>query len=101
MDFVDGIPPLRVDGDASEKVIRIRSSGVQHIVVADQEMGLFLGKLTALIVDAVHAEEDGLSHVFGRTQFGEQILHIFLVGFDEDCPATIRASTAETERADS
>jgi hypothetical protein len=56
------------------------SRGGEHILVADQEMGLFLGKLAVVIVNAVHAEEDGLSYVFGCTQFREQVVHIFPVG---------------------
>ena len=63
MHLLDGVTPLGIDRDSRKKVIRVRSSGLQHILVADQEMGLFSGKSPSLIIDPVHAQEDSLAHV--------------------------------------
>jgi hypothetical protein len=54
--------------------------GVDHIIVADQEIRVPLIEPAILVVDPVHAEEYGLSNVTRRTQFGKQIVEMFLIG---------------------
>ena len=63
MHFVDRVPPLRIDRDAGEEFIRVGPRGLEHIVVADEEIRLGLIEATILVVDPIHAEEHGLLDV--------------------------------------
>jgi len=63
MDFFDCIPSLRIDRDAGEEFIRVGPRGLEHIVVADQEIRMGLIEAAVLVIDPIHAEDHGFLDV--------------------------------------
>ena len=72
MDFFDRIRSLRIDGRPGQKQVRIRSHGLCHIVTADEKVSVRPIQPACLIVDPVHTKQDGLAHMAGSPQFGDQ-----------------------------
>ena len=54
--------------------------GLEHIIVADQEIRVCLIEPSVLVVDPIHAEEYGLLNMTRRAQFAEEVVEVFLIG---------------------
>ena len=54
--------------------------GLEHIIVADQEIRVCLIEPPVLVVDPIHAEEYGLLNMTRRAQFAEEIVEVFPLG---------------------
>ena len=54
--------------------------GLEHIIVADQEIRVCLIEPPVLVVDPIHAEEYGLLNMTRRAQFAEEIVEVFPIG---------------------
>ncbi len=55
--------------------------GLEHIIVADQEIRVCLIEPPVLVVDPIHAEEYDLLNMTRRAQFAEEIVEVFPIGF--------------------
>ncbi len=63
MNFVDGIPPLRIDRGARQEFSGMGLRGLEDIVVADEKVGVCLIVAPVVVIGAVHAEQHGLVDV--------------------------------------
>jgi hypothetical protein len=63
MNFVDSIFALRIDGWTRQKDIRVGFHSLEHVVVADQKVGVLAIEQTGLIVESIHAEQHRLRNM--------------------------------------
>jgi len=71
MDFLDCIPPLRIDRYPGEEVMWMGPRDLEDMVVADQELRVCRIEAAVPFVDPIHTEDDGLLHMAGGAQLGE------------------------------
>src|SRR5438128_4072253 len=78
--FLDRVPPLRIDRDTGPQPLRIGMRDAKQVVIADEKFRFAGIQPTGGVVNAIQAEKNRFLHKLRFPKLCEQVVHVLLVG---------------------